>query len=80
VLNRTSLSLILPEPQQVSITVYDMLGRLIREEHLALQGGKHNWVWQGEGTNGQRVPAGVYFMRIASTDLNVTRKLLLLNP
>jgi len=71
---RTTISFILPQSQNVQLTVYDLLGRkvetLIDEEK---QAGQHQAVWDASGHS-----SGVYFYRIESGDYTDTRKMILL--
>ncbi|HEX9006377.1 MAG TPA: S8 family serine peptidase, partial [Bacteroidota bacterium] len=64
----TVLSFLLPEPSQVSITVYDILGREVKD--LSESGAGFltgNIRWSGDNAAGARVAAGVYFIRFSAT-------------
>lgn len=70
----TTITFSLSEPQSVSITIYDLIGRRI--ETLATgkqQAGSHTVVWEAGD-----IPSGVYFYRIKAGESSQTRKLVLL--
>ena len=49
----------------VSVKVYNLAGQMIRELAMgATAAGEHSVVWDGMGTDGRRVSAGVYFVRL----------------
>jgi flagellar hook assembly protein FlgD/DNA/RNA endonuclease YhcR with UshA esterase domain len=66
----TTLRFGLPSAANVTLRVYDYLGReiatLMNEEHPA---GYVQVVWNGTNTNGARVASGVYFYRIEAQPL-----------
>lgn len=71
----------LPEPSQVSLVVYDVLGRMVVElASISYEAGYHSATW--DATN---VASGVYFARFTATDasgnlkLSKVNKLLLAN-
>jgi hypothetical protein len=63
---------------QISLAVYDVAGRLVRElvrEHRAA--GSHQEVWLGRDARGQVVAAGVYFVHLKTLDGVDTRRITL---
>ena len=51
--------------QAVSLTVYDVLGRRVRQVWQGpLQAGRHRFVWDGRDEQGKDVAAGVYVYRV----------------
>ena len=54
----------------VTLVVYDLLGRRVRtlvdEEHL--NPGPHALSWNGRDDQGQRVGAGIYFLKLSTGD------------
>ncbi len=70
----TSISFTLIQPSQVTLDIYDILGR--RAESLVdwyLPAGNHSVLWQaGE------MPSGIYFYRLAAGDYQDSRKITLL--
>jgi len=70
---RTTLRFDLPEPAQVSLVVYDVLGRVV--ETLAggpLAAGRFAFVWEAEP-----LPSGIYLVRLQAGRFSQTRRLLL---
>jgi hypothetical protein len=75
----TTISYSLPAQSDVTVTVYDILGRTVRvfEEGLK-SAGEHELVWDGRAGNGQAVATGVYFYRLTAGDVTESRKMILL--
>ena len=60
----TTVSFDLPWPCDVSVTVYDLRGRLVRTIwDGALEAGTHRAEWNGRDERGVTAPAGVYLVR-----------------
>lgn len=67
---RTSVTLefTLPAPADLSIKVYDVVGRVVR--HVAggrFTGGRHAIVWDRRDASGRAVDSGIYFVRLESS-------------
>lgn len=61
------LRLDLPRPSRVTISIYDVRGRRVRDlGDRWLSPGTHLTRWDGLGTDGRRAPAGIYFARLAA--------------
>jgi hypothetical protein len=77
---RTVVDLAVPEGKgAASVFVYDLQGRRIAA--LAdgeLAPGVHALGWDGRDTQGRRVSAGVYFVRLETETAQATRKIALL--
>jgi hypothetical protein len=75
----TEIQFTLPAFQDVSLIVYDVLGRqvktLVNEQRHA---GKHFVTWDGSNNFGSRVSSGVYFYKMVSGQLTQVRKMMLL--
>ena len=76
----TNIQFALPEAGEVSLTIYDLTGRVIQT--LAdgrMAAGYHRVVWDGRNARGASVATGVYFYRIVTSGGFVaTRKMILL--
>ena len=69
----------LPRQSNVTLTVYDVTGRRVRELLSGIQpAGRHAAVWNGTDAAGRPVATGVYFYRLVASDFDRTRKMLLL--
>ena len=69
----TTISFGLPEPAEVKLAVYDLLGRetaVLVEE--AMPAGNHSAVW-----NAENLPSGIYFYRMNAGDFKAMGKMLL---
>jgi hypothetical protein len=75
---RTTIWYDVPKRGHVTLKVYDLRGRRVRE---LLAGevpvGRHSVVWDGQDDHGMNVAAGVYFVRLANEGRSETTKVLL---
>jgi hypothetical protein len=75
----TLLRYALPGPSLVSLKVYDISGRLIRElDRGERSAGVHPVRWDGRNGAGLLVPGGVYFYRLEAGGYTRTRSVVLL--
>lgn len=71
------------EPAEVSLTIYDLQGRLVRQllENVSLSGSIRQ-VWDGTNTANEPVTAGVYLYRLiavsATQQIQLSRKMILM--
>lgn len=73
----TIISYTIPETGHVTITVYDILGRRIRQLEDAEQyAGKYSVQWDGTDQNGAPVATGTYFYRLQAGTQSLTKKML----
>jgi hypothetical protein len=76
---QTTISYALPEMAYVTLTVYNTLGRRVRNFDLGIQGaGDHQILWDGSDDQGRRVTSGIYFYRLSTGGQSQTRKMLLM--
>jgi len=74
----TTVSFLLPEPSHVSLRVYDVSGRLVRElADTRIEAGSHVRTWDGRDDDGRAVAAGVYFFRLGVGSRTETRRTVL---
>ncbi len=74
----TTIKYGLADEGPVSLTVYNLAGRLVRvlvQESLAA--GQHQAVWRGRDAQGRVVAAGVYFVRLKAAGVVDTRRITL---
>jgi hypothetical protein len=72
---RVALAYVLPVAGAVTLSVYDGAGRLVRQlVGGPVRVGTHRVVWDGTDVNGRRVGAGVYLVRLVTSDKSVATK------
>lgn len=75
----TLIDYFLPEPGQVTIRVYNLLGQVVKELVSQSQSaGAHSIRWDGRTAHGEPVQSGVYFYEMRSRDFVQVRKMLLM--
>jgi hypothetical protein len=75
----TTLSFAVPEPSRVNLAVFNILGRqvaLLKDEVLAP--GYYSLTWDGRSEAGSPLPTGVYFYRLKTDHVSMTRRMMLL--
>lgn len=67
----------LPAPVPVTLRVFDVSGRQLATpiQSQLLAAGRHEVLWDGRGAGGQRVSAGLYFVRLAAPTGSRTMKI-----
>lgn len=64
----------------VSITVYDLSGRIVYNYAQGdYSAGAHNVSWSLITNSGNRVPSGMYLVHFESTNLNETHRLVVID-
>ncbi len=75
----TEIKFQLNKSGQVSLKIYDVTGRLVRElASGTLVSGPHSRVWQGRDATGRQVPSGTYYVRLVTQNNVDNRKIMLL--
>ncbi|MBT6939668.1 MAG: T9SS type A sorting domain-containing protein, partial [Candidatus Marinimicrobia bacterium] len=75
----TTLRYDLPENSFVNITIYDMIGRLVRNLVSTQQDAGYKSIrWDATNNSGQPVSAGLYLYMIQAGDFRQTKKMVLL--
>ena len=75
----TSIRFSLPIQQDVSLAIYDMIGRKVRMMTLkSAEPGHHVIRWNGKNQNGAFASAGVYFYQLYTPSFSMTKKMILL--
>ncbi|HEC79117.1 MAG TPA: T9SS type A sorting domain-containing protein [candidate division WOR-3 bacterium] len=79
VVKRLTIEYQLASSADVSLCVYDAVGRLVRTVvRGAAAPGYYTALWDGRDDLGRRVPAGVYFVRFETDDYSRTQKAILI--
>lgn len=64
--------------QDLSLQIYDITGRLVRQlDYQTMQQSNHI-TWDGTDDANRHLPSGIYFLKLQSGDYNATEKLLLI--
>jgi len=61
-----------------SLSIYDVTGRRIGKPVCHPYGDTWLGIWDGSGSEGERLPPGIYFVRLAAGRVTLTRKILLI--
>jgi outer membrane protein assembly factor BamB len=75
----TTISFDLPEPARVEISIYNILGQMVRSfEFNSLPAGRHKVVWNGKDKRNVAVPSGIYIYQARQNQNEISRQMLLL--
>jgi hypothetical protein len=75
----TTLTYSLPSQTEVSVTVYDAAGRVVRELSRKIEtAGEHAISWDGRDSAGATMSSGVYHIRVEAAGQAGTQKIVLL--
>ncbi len=75
----TTLSYDLPRSSDVSVRIYDLSGREVRNWTMAHQiQGHYEIIWNGSDNSGAKVSSGLYFYRIRAGQFSETKKMIFL--
>lgn len=73
---RLTIGYQLPKADKISITLYDILGRTVKQLVTnSLMVGKHRTYWNGEDNNGRLVASGTYFLVLKTGQRKLARKI-----
>ena len=74
----TTIPYNLNKRSDVQITIYDILGRVVRDFAIGIQSaGSHHILWDGRNSFGNRVANGIYFCRIQTEHASQVGKMIL---
>jgi len=78
--SRAAIEYTMGAPGRIRLEIYDVRGRPIRTltEVLHAEAGSYRVTWDGDDHLGRSAPAGVYFARVTTDGIQVTRRLTLL--
>jgi hypothetical protein len=72
----TQIRFALPQPARISVRIYNALGQAVRVLFDgAKSAGVHQLFWDGRNDRGQRVSAGLYWLRLESEAFVATKKM-----
>ena len=74
----TTIDYSLPEASRVTVTVYDMLGRQVRQIDCGMVStGIHSATWNGRDNSGRHVASGTYIYRLTAGEYTSSGKMML---
>jgi glucuronoarabinoxylan endo-1,4-beta-xylanase len=74
----TAIPYELKTQSDIQVTIYDILGRIVRTLNVGQQSiGLHNVLWDGRNSFGRRVASGVYFFKLSTDGESHVRKMIL---
>ncbi len=74
----TQIGFFLPNRMNVTLTVYDVLGRQVKQlVDGAFDAGRHTLTWDGTDFSGRTVASGTYFYRLENNGQQLVRKMVL---
>lgn len=75
---KTEITLRLPEPGQVRLEIYDIIGKKVRRIEGNFENTVARVIWDGRDNNGLEIPSGIYFIRaIQDEDSDIKRAILI---
>jgi hypothetical protein len=75
----TTISFALPEASEVSLSIYNMSGQLVKKLVAGeMNAGHHNFTWDATNARGVRVASGVYLYVIKAGEFTARKKLVLM--
>ena len=76
---QTHIRFTIDKKMQVSLKVFDALGREVRLIlNETLSPGEHNVTWDGKNNRGEKMSSGIYFYRLIAGKNSIVRKMVLL--
>jgi flagellar hook assembly protein FlgD len=60
----------------MELKIYDVSGRLVRQWDYPTIRQSDQVTWDGKDISGQQVPAGVYFVRLETSNKSITKKII----
>jgi len=75
----TRIEYTLPEPREVTLRAYNSTGQLVRElVNGKVEAGQWAVTWNGRDGSGQRVPGGIYVLRLSAGKESLSKRMVLL--
>ncbi len=73
----TSIGWMIPADSEVSVTVYDQFGRVIKRLNDFYNAGSHRIAWDGDDDNGVGVENGIYHVTMTAGNQHFSKKVVL---
>jgi hypothetical protein len=76
---RTTIEFILPAKGEVTLNIYDVKGRKVKEMlNAILEAGTHSFIWNGRNDKELEVASGIYFYELSWNERKIREKINLL--
>uniref|UniRef100_A0A7C3YS99 T9SS type A sorting domain-containing protein n=1 Tax=candidate division WOR-3 bacterium TaxID=2052148 RepID=A0A7C3YS99_UNCW3 len=76
--SKAIISFFLPEPEKLSLTIYDLSGRMVKNLFSGeLPGGNHSFLWNRTDENGKEALPGIYFLLLKTRETQVVEKIII---
>ena len=75
--DKAHVSFELPQADEISIKMVDIMGNLVRYQALDLAAGKYNIILEANDADGNPLADGVYFIMLEGSSGNASEKVLL---
>jgi len=73
--NQTSIALEVKENETATVTIYNILGQVVKTYNKGQ--GSHTINWDGKDARGNACGSGIYFYRLTSPSMNQTKKMVI---
>ena len=75
----TIIAYALPEDTRVKISIYNILGQLVRTlVDTEMKAGNHKATWDGTDVSGSRVSSGIYFYKLNTDNYTQSKKMVMM--
>ncbi|MBK7143198.1 MAG: T9SS type A sorting domain-containing protein [bacterium] len=68
----------LPHGGDVSLEIFNVLGKVVYRHEENLSSGSHQFAWDGKSSDGSDIATGVYYYRLTSGSFTATKKMMYL--
>ena len=75
--DNTIISFTIPVKEKVTITIFDLFGKIIQEFSGIYQRGTHSINWNGSDMNKNKLSVGSYYYRMQSGEFVEVKKMIL---
>lgn len=72
-----NISFTLKNQQEVTVTVYDVSGKIIYLKNEFVSAGRNTIVWNGNSKNGLRTAPGYYLVKVSTAEASAVKKIIL---
>lgn len=75
--NKVKILFSVSKKANVKLKIYNICGQRVKTlTDFETEIGKHKFVWNGKDDNNRELPTGVYFVRLETPDISITKKII----